>query len=171
MRIQLTSFLIGCFILLSACATSYKSTGYSGGYSETWLSEREAKVEFRGNGYTSSKRAANYAAFRACELALENGFTHFIVFEDESSVSKSISQLTPDRTEINPNGYGGLTATTRPGQTMTFFKPSNQLHVFFISEDEIELAQSHGFRPISAIFFIEKNASEKVKSKIMGENK
>ncbi|MBR9916447.1 hypothetical protein GYB29_01865 [bacterium] len=170
MRKQITFYLIVLSILVSACATPYKSSGYRGGYYETWISEREAKVVFNGNGYTTSKRAANYAAFRACELTLENGYSHFIVIDDEANVTSSTAQISPDRTDINPNGYGGVTATTRPGQTVTFFKPSNHLHIFFISEDEIELAQENGLRPISAKFFLERNAPESIRNKILEKN-
>lgn len=137
-----------------------------GGYNETWFSEREVKVYFSGNGYTSSKRAADYTAFRVCELTLANGFSHFIILDETSGGTTSIEQITPSRTEIRENGYGGLTATTREGETITVFKPSNNMTVFFIKESELKLAAEYGLRPISATFFIEKNAPEKIKKKI-----
>lgn len=154
-------------LLLTSCATPYKSAGALGGYDETWLTDREAQIKFAGNGFTSRTRAAEYTAFRACELALDNGFTHFIVLTDEAGGSVSTSQITPHQTTITPDGYGGATARTTPGQTISAFHPRQEMHVIFLYEDELDIAYENGFSPISAHFYLEKNASDRIKRKIL----
>ncbi len=50
---------------LSGCATSYQQRGFAGGYSETQLAPDVFRVNFEGNGYTSSERAQDFALLRA----------------------------------------------------------------------------------------------------------
>lgn len=157
-------------LLVVTCATPYQPTSFAGGYEETWLSEREVVVSFSANGYTSPKTAADYAAFRTCELALENGFTHFIVLDDEATVAQETSTIRAERIDVVPNAYGGVTATSRPAQTITTFKPATRLHVVLLKEKEVEAANARGHRVVSARFYIEKNAPLPIKSRILPQH-
>ena len=63
---------------LTGCATSYQSDGLAGGFSEVQLGENLWRVSFRGNGYTESTRAEDFAMLRSADLTLIHGFTHFV---------------------------------------------------------------------------------------------
>ncbi|MCS1409234.1 MAG: hypothetical protein M2R45_02414 [Verrucomicrobia subdivision 3 bacterium] len=70
---------------LSGCATPYKPSGFRGGYREIQLAPAVYRITFRGNQYTSSERAQDFAMLRAPELALQHGFTHFAIIDEQSS--------------------------------------------------------------------------------------
>lgn len=73
-------------LALVACATTYKSRGLSGGFSETRLSETTFEVRFQGNGYTSRERVNQLLLRRCAELTLEAGRRYFeIVGSDQES--------------------------------------------------------------------------------------
>src|SRR5262245_65287639 len=76
--------------LLSGCATSYQSNGFTGGYSETQLAPDVFRVAFRGNRYTSPEQARDFCMLRAAELALQHGFTHLARSEEHTSELQSL---------------------------------------------------------------------------------
>ncbi|PCJ95128.1 MAG: hypothetical protein COA45_12430 [Zetaproteobacteria bacterium] len=96
-------------IFLSACATPYQQQSFSGGFSETQLSENVFQVSFEGNGYTNKQRASDFALLRSAELALENGYDYFAITGSENSVDVS-SYTTPltAHTTGHSNTYGTL---------------------------------------------------------------
>ena len=55
-------------LVLSACATTYQSESFSGGFSETQLDKNVFRVSFQGNGYTRAERAEEMALLRSAEL-------------------------------------------------------------------------------------------------------
>jgi len=96
--------------LLAGCATSYQSSGLSGGYSETWLAEDAVKVTFNGNGYTGGERASDFSLLRVAEIAAQRGFSYFVLISENSAVSTS---KTPDNYQIT--GYGNSATMTNTG--------------------------------------------------------
>ena len=123
--------LILSSILLSGCATTYQSSGFSGGYSETQLDENVFKVVFRGNGYTGRERVADFTLLRSAELALQNGYKYFAVIDANSYTSNS-TYTTPTTSNTTANvygsgnyAYGNATTTTYGGQTYNISKPSS----------------------------------------------
>lgn len=68
--------------LLSACvtATPYQQAQPRGfGYSEERLDQNKFRVMFRGNSLTKRETVEDYLLYRAAELTLQNGFSHFLV--------------------------------------------------------------------------------------------
>ncbi len=122
--------LTGLAIVLGACATSYKPQGLSGGFSETQLDRNVFRVSFRGNGYTRPERAEDFALLRSGELALRNGFTHFIIVDGRSSseygayTTPTQSYTTGGATSYGNTAYGSATTTTYGGQSFLIRKPS-----------------------------------------------
>ena len=125
--------MIGILLILiflnSSCSTKYNKIGFMGGYSETQLSENAFKVSFKGNGYTSKERAADFCLLRCAETAMEAGFNHFIIVDTEE-YSKKGQYKTPTTsrttgTVTGGSGYASGNATTRTtgGQTYTISKP------------------------------------------------
>jgi hypothetical protein len=72
---------------LAGCATSYKSKGFGGGYSETQLAPDSFRVMFRGNAYTSPERMQDFALLRAADIVEQHGFTCFAVENERSSTA------------------------------------------------------------------------------------
>lgn len=128
MRIVATLAVV---VLLSSCATTYQPQGFSGGFTETQLDTNVFRVSFRGNGYTSSDRAADFALMRSAELALKNGFTHFVIIDGRSGSSVSsfttpVQSTTVGSANVYGNtAYGRATTTTVGGQTFMVEKPSS----------------------------------------------
>lgn len=68
------------------CATGYQQQGLTGGFSEAQLGPNMWRVSFKGNGYTSADRAQEMTLLRSADLALQGGFTHFIIVDSSSMV-------------------------------------------------------------------------------------
>lgn len=112
-------------LLMSACATPYQSQGFTGGFSETQLDENVFQVTFRGNGYTSRERTADFTLLRSAELALERGFAYFVVV-DSQQYSRVGTYTTPSHTQASVSMYGNTaygSATTYGGHTYVTVKP------------------------------------------------
>jgi hypothetical protein len=127
-------------LLVMGCATTYHSTGFTGGFSETQLSENIFQVRFKGNGFTSMERASDFCLLRSAELAKENGFFYFIIIDSNSSSNLS-TYTTPTTTEstgnafVNGNNiYGNSTMTTYGGQTYVIRKPSTMNSIVCFKE-------------------------------------
>jgi len=118
-------------IALSACATAYQKSGFSGGYSETQLDENVFTVSFRGNGYTGRERVADFTLLRSAELMLNHGYKYFAIIDANSHTSHSTyttpttSQTTGSAYASGNYAYGSATTTTTGGQTYLISKPSS----------------------------------------------
>ena len=109
MKIKIKILFLSSLFILSACATPYQKTGLGGGFSETQLSENIFQVNFKGNSYTSTQRAADFALLRSAELTLKNGYKYFVLSDSNNSIEHS-SYTTPLRahTRGHANTYGTL---------------------------------------------------------------
>ena len=116
-------------IFFSGCATSYQKDSFSGGFSETQLSENVWKVHFRGNGKTTMERATDFCLLRSAELTLENGYKYLAIV-DESSDTKSSNFTTPQKAYTDTYGHTTFTG----GQTFTANKPRTQNTVIMLRE-------------------------------------
>ncbi len=133
MKLLTVSFGIPLLMLTFGCATSYQSTGFTGGYSDTQLAPDIFRVVFRGNGYTAAERVQDFALLRASELALQHGFVCFALI-DESNTVTPFNINTPGQAQTTGSGfvtgntvtYSGYT-TYYPGQTYTLYKPKTGL--------------------------------------------
>jgi hypothetical protein len=122
-------------LALSGCATSYQPEGFTGGYSDFKFQDGVFRVGFEGNGFTGRNRAADFALLRSAEVALENGYSHFIILDNESRIEQS-SYTTPTtshtqgsaHTTGNFTSYSGNT-TYSGGQTYNISKPGTTLTI------------------------------------------
>jgi hypothetical protein len=120
--------ILGCALLLAGCATGYHATGFSGGFSEDQLGENVFQVSFRGNGHTSSERAADLALLRSAEVSAEHGFPFFAIVDGVSDTRTS-GYTTPTTTTGSATVIGNTvsgSSTTTGGQTYTIRKPSTK---------------------------------------------
>jgi len=131
-------------LLLSGCATSYQSTGFTGGYSETKLAPDVVRVVFRGNGYTRKERAQDLALLRAAELSLAAGCPYFAVLSENSDTkahsftTAGTSHTTGSAYVVGNQAYYSGQTTHIPGQTITFYKPETGILVQFLKEKPSE---------------------------------
>jgi hypothetical protein len=129
MRITFPAAALAAVLALAACATPYQPTGLMGGYSETQLGENVFRVSFSGNGNTEPERAEDFALLRSAEVALEHGFTHFIVIaeKDQSQYEtvKRPTQSVSNQTSTASGSSVRTTTTTRTsgGQTYVIRRP------------------------------------------------
>ena len=117
-------FAIAAAMFVSGCATSYQSTSFTGGYSETQLAPDVFRVYFRGNGYTSGERAEDFAMLRAADLCLQHGFAFFALLNESSSTSTS-AVATPGYAYTTGSAYGYGNSATYSGQT--FYSPGQTI--------------------------------------------
>lgn len=127
-------------LLLSACATTYQSQGFTGGYTETQLDVNVFRVSFNGNAYTSRDRVADFTLLRSAELTLENGYKYFVVV-DATNYSKQGLVNTPQTTTTNANvnvygntAYGTATSTTTGGNSYVISKPGASNTIVMLEE-------------------------------------
>lgn len=123
-------------LLISGCATSYKPEGITGGFTETRLSENAFLINVRGNGYTGQTRVKEIALLRSAELGLKNGYSYFVVLEDNASIE---SYNTSFGSSYNTTGKiyadGSFSSTTSGGPSnKVISKPGHETVVYFHKE-------------------------------------
>ncbi|PYV81546.1 MAG: hypothetical protein DMG05_29775 [Acidobacteria bacterium] len=62
--------------------------GFTGGYSDLKLDENTFRINFRGNGYTSSERVEIFALYRCAEVTLQRGFDYFVIVQEGTQTSQ-----------------------------------------------------------------------------------
>ena len=120
--------LIG-FLFVYSCATPYQSTGFTGCFTDTQLSDTVWKVSTAGNGFTAKTTVNDYALLRAAELTLEKGYKYFVVGdENQTSTSHKADFGSTSNTYGNINTSGNFNSTTRTNNNVTNFnKHYNEL--------------------------------------------
>lgn len=158
-------FFIILSVFLVGCSTSYQPTGLTGGFSSTQLSENIWKVNFKGNGYTSAEKAADFCMLRCSEICLANGFTHFAVVDSQER-TKLNSFTTPvqTRTNFNANAYtygnntnvfGNANTTSYGGQTYMISKPRSSNTILCFKD------KPQGGNLVYSAMFLKKSLSQK----------
>ena len=135
---------LGCalflFFVVTGCATPYQSQGFRGGFDETRLQPNVFRVSFVGNAQTSAQTASDYALLRAAELALENGFTHFVVTDSQNQSQSGVFTTPGSSTStVHAHKMGGQTTGMvnthhTPGQSILFSKPRSSIIVYMGSQ-------------------------------------
>ncbi len=101
-----TLFLAAAAGVLTACATAtpYQQAVKSGdsGYSQTKIENDRYTVSFAGNTLTDRETVETYLLYRAAEVTLDNGYTHFTL-DDKDTEKKS--RLVSTGSSLN-RGYG-----------------------------------------------------------------
>jgi hypothetical protein len=134
----LTAILIT--LILQGCATPYSSQGFMGGFTESRLDSNVFIVNFKGNGFTSSEKAKDYTLLRSAELALEHGYSYFVV-TDSLSYNSNVYMHTPTTVNTSASAYGNrnyvygqATTTVNGGDIITVAKPNESAVVVMFRE-------------------------------------
>ena len=118
--------LLACLLaFLTACATPYQPKGFTGGYSQVQLDNNSARVEFKGNGYTSRERVEVFVLYRCAELTVEKGYDYFVITRGDTENQQQSVQTTSGTFDATTTGSGrhySTSGTYTPGQTVTFNK-------------------------------------------------
>ena len=70
---------------LCSCATTYQSSGITGGYVEKRITDSAYVVTFGGNGFASKDRIYNFWTYRCAELTLQKGYSLFSIRSNQST--------------------------------------------------------------------------------------
>jgi hypothetical protein len=123
--------------LLSACQTAYQPQGFTGGgYSESWRGEDKVVVTFEGNVATRPAVAEDLAMLRAADLAVEKGYTHFVVRhagESDQAMTLGPKKAIGPGEYIFPYAAFGTDASGGAGGG-TLYKRGARLYVVFLKE-------------------------------------
>lgn len=117
-------------LALTACATGYQSSGLTGGFSETQLDQNVFRVSFQGNAFTRPERAEEMTLLRSAELALKNGYSHFVIVSNSASsregnyTAPTQSYTTANVTGMGNTALGTANTTTSGGMAYRISKPS-----------------------------------------------
>lgn len=119
-----------------ACATPYQGrTNVLGGYSSTKIQDGIYRVTFEGNSDATESRVADFAMLRSAEIALENGFSYFVILDGSTkSRAKEHSSGGVSQTYGTVTGYGDsakIKSTTidSGGYTHTSYEPTSVLMI------------------------------------------
>lgn len=115
---------LGLALVLGACATAYQPDSWTGGFEEAQLVENVFRVQFRGNGMTSSTRAEEMALLRSAELTLLKGYTHFAIVDDRHS--EDVATLASPAQSFTTVSGGGLQTTTYGGGLTFISRPRSR---------------------------------------------
>jgi len=88
--------LVVAIMALSACATAYTSSDWSGGFSSLQLDWNSWQVAFAGNAYTSSEKAVDYTLLRSADISLEHGFPYFVIVRESQKTDISRVEIKRD---------------------------------------------------------------------------
>lgn len=91
-RVVRTFALVAIVMGLAACVTPtpYQPAPPDGfGYSEVRLDQNKYRVSFRGNALTKRETVEDYLLYRAAELTMQNGFTHFLIIGRDTEAKTS----------------------------------------------------------------------------------
>lgn len=146
-----TFFLFAVVAGLAGCATPYQREGYSGGFTETWQSERSLVVSFSGNAFTSQDRVERYATLRAAELALERGFSTF--------------RIASGGTDVTTTRSGSILT----GGVRTSRRADTQYTVVLLDDAEARTMEREGVPIVDARFYIRQNAPPRLRQRLLGE--
>jgi len=88
-------------MFLAGCATPYQKKGWRGGYSDTQVNIDMFEVSFEGNAYTKAPVVYEYLRKRCAEVALENGYTHFVMIDGKDESEVKLGAVNGQLTTIN----------------------------------------------------------------------
>lgn len=86
---------IAAGILLSGCATSYQSSGLTGGHQEQKAPGKLELVGFSGNGFISTELVQVYATYRCAELAKSKNKPFFVMYNTLVAAALNKPSATP----------------------------------------------------------------------------
>jgi len=128
---RLCTLIASLAVTLLGCATSYHSTGFTGGFNETQLSENSYQIRFQGNGYTSRDRVSQFLLRRAAELALEHGKQYFLLTggQGQTSVGSAgfLGVISFPSGELTMKILNDRTDASDPSDAVLIIKQTNNL--------------------------------------------
>lgn len=97
------SLIIFIFLQINGCSTPYGPAGALGGYSDLRLDRNVYKINFGGNGFTSSEQTQTFVLRRAAELTIQNGYKYFVLLDANTNNNVTFN-VTPGQINTNTTG-------------------------------------------------------------------
>ena len=94
------TIIIILILSLIGCSTPYQPKGALGGYSSEKIGKNTYRVEFIGNQHTKTVEVFENLERRCAEIAIENGYDFFIIYEDSSYINETIVKDEPGIDEL-----------------------------------------------------------------------
>lgn len=103
------SLILGWTLILCSCVkTAYGPSNFKGGYQEVQIAPDRYELAVYGNAYANKQTIRDYFLYRAAELTLMNGGTHFLLFGDKTSKRPiTIAGFVPVRGNLVAYGISG----------------------------------------------------------------
>lgn len=119
-------------VILSSCATTYE-----GGTKSQQIADNIHRVSMRGNAFTDTAKANDFAILKAAEITIDNGHRYFVVTNSQDATRHTTytapgSSSSTTNTSLSGSTFGNYfsgyassdtTTTYTPGQTYNFTKP------------------------------------------------
>jgi hypothetical protein len=117
--------LVAVAVAIGGCAaTSYKSRGLGGGYSETKISDTEYVVSFDGNGLATRTRVHYFWVYRCAQLTLKQGYSLYVLKPPQAE-SRSLSPDSGVQPAVYRQDRGGSIVKTGGGVFIFIPVPAN----------------------------------------------
>jgi hypothetical protein len=140
--------------LLSGCATTYQDMGDTGGYYHQKIAEDIYRIGFRGNGFTNSKRAKDFAMLRAAEVGQQLEY-YYMSVEGQEDLSKTTVVNTGSTSYTTGSVHGSGNSSYYSGTTNTYSnsipvrKPQIEFVVrYFEAEPQGRFLEVHEIAPL-----------------------
>ena len=81
---------VAALLLVGACAspTPYRPAENGRGFQEVQIEPGRYRVQFAGNSVTTRETVENYTLYRAAELTVAAGGSHFMIVDDDTEVER-----------------------------------------------------------------------------------
>lgn len=131
--------LIVAIVLTAGCSTPYqKESWLDGGFDEVQLAPNVWRVSFKGNEFTGSDTATDYAMLRSAELTLQSGYRYFAfassrLDREKFSITTPVTTTTTFGASQESDGiFGVAKSVSTGGRTYDYYKPrANNTVVMF----------------------------------------
>ncbi|MCF7823519.1 MAG: hypothetical protein K9N35_05045 [Candidatus Marinimicrobia bacterium] len=106
MKRSFNSILLAMVILfMASCAGTYGPKNAAGGYSDWQNEDGTYEVMFEGHKNDSKDLVRTYLVYRCSEIALENGYSHFLIMDE---TTEQEGEETEQKTEVVLHAQRGL---------------------------------------------------------------
>lgn len=119
--------------VLTGC-TTYGEMGFTGGVQALQVNATTWEINAVGNAYSNELRMRDFMLLKASEVALENGFTHFVPSEASTSSTERLIG-TPGQVETSAacSGRGCAASSAATGPTYNTYRfPEGRLRAVFV---------------------------------------
>lgn len=144
-QIKVFVFTLLTVLVASGCATSYKSEGLGGGYTDMNLGGGRYRIDVSGNSFTSPKKVQNIAMVRAADLTIINGYQYFIIMDTKKN-TKTDYNITPSYYSSSPQLHSYSSHSTSMTIKLVSDNEAKEIQAIKAKDIIASLGQSVGYK-------------------------